>query len=52
MEDEGACEDGFLDRLSIVKAGRGGYRRVSDDGLRGGGRGLGFSFDFGEVDMV
>jgi hypothetical protein len=49
MEDEGACEDGFLPDALVNEFG---YRRLSDDRLRGGSCGLGFSFGFVEVDMV
>ena len=52
MEDEGACEDGFLPDVLVNICG---YRRFSDDRLRGGSCGLGFSFGFVgelEVDMA
>ena len=52
MEDECACEDGFLPVVGLICC-RGGYRRLSEDRLRGGSCGLGFSFGFvGGLDMV
>ena len=52
MEDEGAWEDGFLPVVGLICC-RGGYRRLSEDRLRGGSCGLGFSFGFvGGLDMV
>ena len=52
MEDEGACEDGFLPVVGLICC-RGGYKKLSDERLRGGSWGLGFSFGFvGGLDMV
>ena len=53
MEDEGACEDGFLTIVGLICC-LGGYKRDSDDRLRGGSCGLDFSFGFvaTSVDMV